>query len=119
MNIKFKRHYPLLILLVGFVLLFVLVFGDTRIIAYTTGTTDMAQVAEVNYDNSVDLFEKIYSRDIVSDRIDQLSTLFGQENAQRNLFDQTTYDKSVAHANEFLSQRKALLLSLELLDVYR
>ena len=63
------------------------------------------------------LFEKIYSRDLVSDRIDQLSTLFGQENAQRNLFDQTTYDKSVAHANEFLSQRKAFLLALELLDL--
>ena len=62
------------------------------------------------------LFEKIYSQDIVSARIDQLSTLFGQENAQRNLLDQATYDKSVAYANQFLSQRKAFLLSLKLLD---
>jgi len=57
MNITLKRHYPLLILFVGVVLFFVLVFGDTRIIAYTTGTNDVAQVAGVNYDNNVDLFD--------------------------------------------------------------
>jgi len=59
------------------------------------------------------IFEEVFGEDLVFAKIDQLTALFERENAQRNLFDQTTYDKSVAHANEFLSQRKAFLLSLE------
>jgi spore coat protein CotH len=58
MSVTFKRHYPLLILLIAAVLFFVLVLGDTRIIAYTTGTTDKAQAAGVNYDNNVALFDE-------------------------------------------------------------
>jgi len=57
MSIKLKRHYRLLILFVGLILFFVLAFGETRIIAYTTGTNDVAQIAGVNYDNSIDLFD--------------------------------------------------------------
>jgi spore coat protein CotH len=57
MSITFKRHYALLVLFAGVVLFFVLVFGDTRIIAYTTGNSDVAQIAVVNYDNGVDLFD--------------------------------------------------------------
>ena len=57
MSIRLRRHYPLLILLIGVVLFFVLALGDTRIIAYTTGTADMTQAAGVNYDNSVALFD--------------------------------------------------------------
>ena len=63
------------------------------------------------------LMKRVYGRDLVSTRIEQLSALFGQENARQSLLDQTTYDKSVAYANEFLSQRKAFLLSLELPDL--
>lgn len=57
MSIQFKRHYPLLVLFASVVLLSVLAFGDARIIAYTTGISDVAQVAGVNYENSVDLFD--------------------------------------------------------------
>lgn len=72
MSIAFKRHYPLLLLLVGIVLFFVLALGDARIIAYTTGTTYIAQAAGVNYDNSVATFDEsiVHEFTIIINRAD-------------------------------------------------
>jgi len=67
MSIDFKRHYPLLILLIATTLFFVLALGDTRIIAYTTGTADMAQAEGINYENSIALFDEsiVHEIDII------------------------------------------------------
>jgi len=115
MSIKLKRHYPLLVLFVGIVLFLVLAFGDTRI---RVRFLENAQIRALYEEEFKSLHKEIYDGDLISAKIDQLSTLVGQENEQRNLLDQATYDEGVAHTNEFVSQRNAFLLSLELLDRY-
>jgi len=57
MNLTFKRHYRLLVLLVLAALFFTLGRGDQRVIAYTgPGNGDVAQT-RVDYTNPVNLFD--------------------------------------------------------------
>ena len=59
MSLRFKRYYPLILLLVGVLTILAVALGDTRVIAYTTSSGTGAAVPSEGYDytNSVDLFD--------------------------------------------------------------
>ena len=58
MSLRFKRHYPLLLLLIGVLAFLTLALGNQRIIAYTTQTSRQGvRKSAINYTNAVALFD--------------------------------------------------------------
>ncbi|KXK10858.1 MAG: hypothetical protein UZ14_CFX002003065 [Chloroflexi bacterium OLB14] len=59
MSLKFKRHYPILLLLILVVSVLIFAFGQQRVIAYTTqvATQTATPNAQIDYSNDVSLFD--------------------------------------------------------------
>jgi spore coat protein CotH len=57
MSLRFKRHYPILLILVAVVLVLTLVFGNQRVIAYAVDGSGEVEEETITYTNDVALFD--------------------------------------------------------------
>jgi spore coat protein CotH len=88
-SIKFKRHYPLLLLFLAVVTFSVLALGNTRVVAYTVEGDGTADESIINYENDVDLFDDTVVHEVVvliseEDQAKMLETY--QETGEKDYF---------------------------------
>ena len=82
MSLRFKRHYPILLILVAVVLVLTLVFGNQRVIAYTVDGSGEVEEETMPYTNEIALFDDtvVHTIQILmsTDDYDQMITTYQQ-----------------------------------------
>ena len=85
MSLRFKRNYPLIILVIAIIAFFALLLGNQRVVAYTTRPLSTASAAPqgYNYANSVALFDDtvVHSVQVIMDTNDYDQMLATYKNA--------------------------------------